>query len=44
MEALGRAIGRRCEPPRTRVLVVGGEGDGTEFELVVECRAEGEES
>ncbi len=39
MERLARAIGRTCEPPLTRTVVVGGEGDGETLELVVECEA-----
>jgi hypothetical protein len=39
MERLARAIGRRCEPPLTRPVVVGGEWDGETLELVVDFRA-----
>jgi hypothetical protein len=39
MERLARVIGRTCDPPLTRVELVGGDGNGETLEIVVECRA-----
>ena len=39
MERLAKAIGRTCDPPLTKPVIVDGDGNGETLEIVVECRA-----